>query len=81
MMSKVIAMAEEERDWDRKNKIWVFFDEFNTTDELAYIKEVVAEHRFMGKKLPDNLQIIAACNPYRIRRVSGRPSPSLSIRS
>ena len=45
--------------------MWVFFDEFNTCDELSYIKEMVMEHSFMGEKLPDNLIFVAACNPYR----------------
>jgi len=78
MMSKVIALANEQPEWDRDNKIWVFFDEFNTTDELSYIKEIVTEHRFMGEKLPENLQFIAACNPYRIRRVSGNTASRFS---
>ena len=34
---------------DENKKIWAFFDEFNTTDELSYIKEILVEHRFMGK--------------------------------
>lgn len=46
-------------------KLWVFFDEFNTTDELSYIKEMTIENRFMGEELPTNIFFITACNPFR----------------
>ena len=52
---------------EQKKKLWVFFDEFNTTDEQAYIKEMIIEHKFMGRDLPSNIAFIAACNPYRVR--------------
>jgi len=29
---------------------------------------MVIDHRFMGKPLPSNIIMIAACNPYRKRR-------------
>jgi len=48
-------------------KVWVFFDEFNTTDELSYIKEMVIDRKFRGITLPDNVVMIAACNPYRLK--------------
>jgi hypothetical protein len=51
-------------------KAWVFFDEFNTTDELSYIKEIVIDRRFQGTLLPENITFLAACNPYRVRAVN-----------
>ena len=38
MMERVSVMAEALEQIDGSKKIWVFFDEFNTTDELTYIK-------------------------------------------
>ena len=29
-------------------RVWVFFDEFNTTDEVSFIQEMVIDRRFMG---------------------------------
>lgn len=50
---------------DTKQKVWVFFDEFNTTDELSYIKEMIIDRKFQGQPIPDNVVLIGACNPYR----------------
>jgi hypothetical protein len=46
----------------------VFFDEFNTSEEVGYIKEIIMERRFMGEALPNNVVFLAACNPYRTRQ-------------
>ena len=55
-------------------KLFVFFDEFNTTDEVDYLKEIIIQTKFMGKKLPNNVYFIAACNPYRLKKVTKRIS-------
>lgn len=49
-------------------KVWIFFDEFNTTDQISYIKEMVIDHKFKGQLLPANLVMVAVCNPYRIKQ-------------
>jgi hypothetical protein len=46
----------------------LFFDEANTTDELALIKEIMCDKQVNGRNisgLGSSLQVIAACNPYR----------------
>jgi hypothetical protein len=43
-MKPIIDQADRNKDIN----YWVFFDEFNTCDELTYIKEMVIEHRLMG---------------------------------
>jgi len=48
-------------------KVWIFFDEFNTSSALGLIKEIVCDRRMRGKKLPRNMVFIAACNPYKLR--------------
>ena len=58
-------------------KIWVFFDEFNTTDELSYIKEMIIDRKFQGYSFPDNVVFVAACNPYREIKASKHKSAGI----
>ncbi|XP_048242688.1 uncharacterized protein LOC124148338 [Haliotis rufescens] len=48
--------------------VWLFFDEINTCDHLGILNELLCHHKFKGQKLPPNLSIMAACNPYKIRK-------------
>eukprot|EP01084_Bolivina_argentea_P027606 51309_1 len=48
--------------------ILVFLDEINTSPEVGSFKEVVCDHSLKGAQLPENLVIIAALNPYRLRK-------------
>ena len=50
-----------------KDIIWVFFDEINTCNSFALLTEIFMNRSFDGEKLCDNIRIIGACNPYRIR--------------
>ena len=43
----------------------VFFDEANTTDAIGLIREIMCDRRMYGKRIPEDLKFIAACNPYR----------------
>lgn len=43
----------------------VFFDEANTTEAIGLIKEIMCDRRLLGKPISDDLNFIAACNPYR----------------
>ena len=47
--------------------LWLFLDELNTCDSLALITEIFTNRSFSGIKLKDNIRIIGACNPYRIK--------------
>jgi len=53
---------------DPAYKEWVFLDEINTCQHLGLISEIILKNSLLGEKLPKNLQFIAACNPYRIRK-------------
>jgi hypothetical protein len=52
---------------DQNKKLWVFFDEFNTTEDLGLICEILSERTILGKPLPDNICLLAACNPLKLR--------------
>ena len=46
--------------------IWVFLDEINTCNSMGLISEMMCKHTIYGNKIYDNIQFIAACNPYRV---------------
>jgi len=48
-------------------RIVVFFDEVNTCNSMGLFKEIVCDRCMDGLVVPDNIKIIAACNPYRLR--------------
>ena len=43
----------------------LFFDEANTTEHINLIKEVMCDRSVFGRKIHQDLRIVAACNPYR----------------
>ncbi len=47
--------------------MWIFFDEFNTSENLGLICEILTERKLLGVCLPDNMILLAACNPYKLR--------------
>ena len=51
----------------KADDVWVFFDEVNTCDSVGLFKEMVCDHSMRGDPLPDNLKVLAALNPYRLR--------------
>ena len=63
-----IDIRKKSQNLEAGKKLWVFLDEFNTTEEVGYVKEIIMERRFMGKALPDNIIFLAACNPYRTKQ-------------
>ncbi|CAG9330731.1 unnamed protein product [Blepharisma stoltei] len=50
--------------WDT----WVLFDEFNTTENVGIICDIMCSRKFEGKNLPKNINFIGTCNPYRVSR-------------
>ena len=58
----------------RQATICMFFDEINTSSCMGVFKELLIDHSIDGQPLPDNLVIVAACNPARSKfdRAAGR---------
>lgn len=48
--------------------IVLFFDEMNTCNCMGLFKGIICDHMLGNQPLPENLKILAACNPYRLRR-------------
>lgn len=46
---------------------WVFLDEINTCDHLGLLTELMCNNSMLGTKLPRNIVLLAACNPYPFR--------------
>ena len=51
-----------------EKKVYIFFDEINTSNVIGLISEMMCNRTLKGRKLNDNLYFIAACNPYRIKK-------------
>jgi hypothetical protein len=71
-LAKAVEPKEEMGGEQAKNgRIWIFFDEFNTSPLQSLIEEIISENRasFTRReiKFPSNVVFIAACNPFRIR--------------
>ncbi|KAK3603845.1 hypothetical protein CHS0354_042852 [Potamilus streckersoni] len=49
------------------NSVWLFLDEINTCNHLGLINDILCHHKCLGKTLPPNLIVMAACNPYKLR--------------
>ncbi|ORX43503.1 P-loop containing nucleoside triphosphate hydrolase protein [Piromyces finnis] len=49
----------------KSSNTWLFIDEFNACSSVELIAEIILKHSCKGRKLKENIKIIAACNPYR----------------
>jgi hypothetical protein len=64
---KINELRLKARDIPKGKKLWVFFDEFNTSDCMGLISEIMCEHSLDGEKLPENMAFLGACNRYRLK--------------
>ncbi|ETO03185.1 hypothetical protein RFI_34225 [Reticulomyxa filosa] len=60
----------DEKKNDRDREQWIFLDEINTSPDIGWLNELVCNHTLDGVKIPEGIKIIAACNPYRRRKLS-----------
>ena len=66
MLSKPLIPSEKPIDHTIQVPIvTVFLDEINTSSCLGLFKEIVIDGYIDGEKIPDNVFIVAACNPHR----------------
>ncbi|ETO01874.1 hypothetical protein RFI_35566, partial [Reticulomyxa filosa] len=61
--------SDEKKD-ERDREQWIFLDEINTSPDIGWLNELVCNHTLDGVKIPEGIKIIAACNPYRQRKLS-----------
>ncbi|KAK3579949.1 hypothetical protein CHS0354_020846, partial [Potamilus streckersoni] len=62
-------IQEVSREAEKKisDPVWLFLDEINTCNHLGLITNILCHHKCLGKTLPPNLFVMAACNPYKLR--------------
>ncbi|ETO00072.1 hypothetical protein RFI_37387, partial [Reticulomyxa filosa] len=61
----------KENEFQRNSKeIWLFLDEFNTSPDIGWFNELICNRSLDGVKIPDEIKILAACNPYRKRKLN-----------
>ncbi|ETO30683.1 hypothetical protein RFI_06442 [Reticulomyxa filosa] len=53
-------------------EIWLFLDEFNTSPDIGWFNELICNRSLDGIKIPEEIKILAACNPYRERKLSAQ---------
>ncbi len=53
-------------------RIVVFLDEVNTCNSMGLFKEIICDQSINGIMLPSTMNVIAACNPYRLKRGLGK---------
>ena len=61
------------------HKVWVFFDEFNTTNSIGLIKEIICDRTMLGNPLSDKLIFVAACNPFRLKNAKACFNKNIGI--
>ncbi|KAK3603848.1 hypothetical protein CHS0354_042856 [Potamilus streckersoni] len=62
-----IEQIRREAENNFKKPVWLFLDEINTCNHLGLISDVLCHHKCLGKTLPPNVVVMAACNPYKQR--------------
>ncbi|ETO35633.1 hypothetical protein RFI_01430, partial [Reticulomyxa filosa] len=65
-------------DEKKTDQLWLFLDEVNTSPDIGWFKELICNHTLDGRKIPEEIKIIAACNPYRKRILSKEEESTLT---
>ncbi len=65
---------------DKAKMLWIFFDEFNTTENLGLICEILTNRTILGSPIPDNIVLLAACNPFKLRMKKNKFDENVGIK-
>ena len=58
----------------------MFFDEINTNENVSgLLKEILIDRHLKGKQLPENIRLVAACNPYKLKPEKKKASVGAGI--
>ena len=66
----VFSFMEELSNQKNLSDIWIFFDEINTSNAIGLIEEIMINHSMRGKPISNELTFIAACNPYKKKKIT-----------
>jgi len=68
----------EARSMGPMERLIVFLDEVNTCNCMGLFKEMICDRSMNGRPLPSTIRIIAACNPYRLKRGLGAQEDTMA---
>ena len=79
---QIISFIEkvESKAQENKTKTWVFLDEFNTTNSIGLINEMVCHRSILGRKISDLLIFVCACNPYKRKKRRGFHDQNIGLK-
>ncbi len=79
-MHDLINIAQKCMEKDSNKRLWVFFDEFNTTPNIGLLKEIICERTLLGQPLPNNMVFLGACNPQRQKKKREELGDNIAIK-
>ena len=62
-----VAESPKVNDYGEVQTHVLFFDEVNTCNSMGLFKEILCDGTIQGRRLPESVKVIAACNPYRLK--------------
>ncbi|RUS21593.1 hypothetical protein BC937DRAFT_92153, partial [Endogone sp. FLAS-F59071] len=65
---RIVEFIENAEERASHGEVWVFLDEVNTCGHIRMLTSLICDRLIMGRKIHDNIRLLAACNPYRLRR-------------
>ena len=66
---ETVEKAERISATNENNKVALFFDEINTNANISgLLKEILIDRRMEGRKINKNILLLAACNPYKLKK-------------
>ena len=74
---RTFARAEELLVEKKTSRVFVFLDEVNTCPHMGLFTEVIVRRSINGRAISDGIQVLAALNPYRLRKDRGEDMPGL----
>lgn len=64
-ISKFVEDAEKWLVANPNQRIWLFFDEINTSIHIGLLADIICHRRLHGRSLSDRISLLSACNPYQ----------------
>ena len=64
----------------QKDRIWVFLDEFNTSECVGMICDILCEKKLGTLQLANNIILVGACNPYRTKPLNCSYNENVGIK-
>ncbi|ETO10918.1 hypothetical protein RFI_26459, partial [Reticulomyxa filosa] len=77
-LRQVMKKCNTEISRNNTRELWVFLDEVNTSPDIGWFKELICDHSLDGVKISSQIKVIAACNPYRPRKIKNNENVNIN---